>query len=50
MDTYCVRCRTKTGNKDEETVESKSKRTMIKSKCINCDCTKTRFIKSDTKV
>ena len=43
MDIYCVKCRTKTSNKDETTGTSKNGRKMLKAKCAKCGTTKNVF-------
>ena len=43
--TYCVRKRRRTGNKDIRYVKAKNGRMIMKSKCSSCGITKTRFVK-----
>lgn len=45
--TYCVRCKTKTGNAkgSEHKVTTKNGRLMLKSKCSSCGSGKCKFLK-----
>ena len=47
MDIYCVKCRTKTSNKDETTGTSKNGRKMLKAKCAKCGTTKPTALKGE---
>lgn len=48
MDTYCVRCRTKTPTKDITKVISKNGKPMLKGICTVCSAKKSTFIKATT--
>ena len=43
---YCVKCKAKTGNKNEKG-ELKNGKKMVKSNCTECDCKKSRFVPKD---
>lgn len=43
---YCVKCKAKTGNKNEKG-ELKNGKKMVKSNCSECDCKKSRFVPKD---
>ncbi len=45
MSTYCLKCRTKTENKDETTEKTKNNRIMLKSICAVCGKKKSMFLK-----
>lgn len=45
MSTYCLKCRTKTENKDETTETTKNNRIMLKSICVVCGRKKSMFLK-----
>jgi hypothetical protein len=40
---YCVRCKSKTGSKDSKLCVTKNGRKMLKSKCLKCGITKCCF-------
>ena len=37
METYCVRCKTKTGNLDPKILKTKNGRIIMQSKCTKCE-------------
>ena len=43
---YCVRCKTKTGTKNEKLVTTTNNKTMKRGSCARCGTTKTQFVKS----
>lgn len=43
-ESYCVKCKSKTGSTDETLTTTKNGRSMSKSKCADCGTTKTRFV------
>ena len=45
MNTYCIRERKMTGNKDVKYVKARNGRLMMKSKCTSCNGIKTHFVK-----
>ena len=45
MLSYYLKCRKNTGSKNPKTVKTKSRRTMLLSKCAVCDSKKSGFIK-----
>ncbi len=45
MLTYCLKCKTKTENKDEMTEKTKNNRMMLKSICAICSRKKSMFLK-----
>ena len=45
MATYCVKCRSKTGDESPRPAVTKNGRPMIKSRCGVCGITKSRFVK-----
>ncbi len=45
MSTYCLKCRTKTENKDETKEKTKNNRIMLKSICAICGRKKSMFLK-----
>ena len=47
MTGYCVRCKSKTGDKNPHMVHTKNGRTMIKSSCSKCGTTKCQFTSGD---
>jgi len=44
MSTYCLKCKTKTENKDEKTEKTKNNRIMLKSICAICGKRKSMFL------
>ena len=49
VESYCVRCKQKTQNVDEQHVTTKNNRKALKSTCSICKFKKCQFVKSDTK-
>ena len=45
MLTYCLKCQENTNNINSKSLEIKSKKLMLISKCAICNSTKSRFIK-----
>ena len=45
MSTYCLKCRTKTENKDETKEKTKNNRMILKSICAICGKRKNMFLK-----
>ena len=45
MITYCIKCRTKTGNLNSKIFETKNGRLIMQSKCPVCGIKKPRFVK-----
>ena len=45
METYCLKCRKKTGNLDSKIFKTKSNRLIMQSKCPKCGIKKSRFVK-----
>ena len=45
MKTYCVKCKTNTGNIDSKIFRTKYNRLLMQSKCSVCKNKKSRFIK-----
>lgn len=41
---YCVKCKTSTGTKNEKNATTKNGRFMIKGECTKCGTTKCRFV------
>ena len=46
METYCLKCRKKTKNRDPEISGTSNGKSMILSKCAICGGKKSRFIKN----
>ena len=46
MESYCLKCRKYTKNKDPEVSSTSNCKLMILSKCAICGCKKSRFIKN----
>ncbi len=46
MSTYCLKCKTKTENKDETREKTKNNRMMLKCICAICGRKKSMFLKS----
>jgi len=42
---YCLKCRNKTGTKDETKVQSKNGRTMLRGACTACGTKKSKIVK-----
>ena len=49
MQTYCVSCKKKTGNKDAKVIKTKNGRLKLKSICNICGHKKSRYISNDQK-
>ena len=45
MKTYCVKCKTNTGNIDSKIFQTKNNRLIMQSKCTVCKNKKSRFVK-----
>ena len=45
MLSYCLKCRKNTESKNSKVVKTKNRRTMLLSKCAECDSKKSKFIK-----
>ena len=46
MESYCLKCKENTENKDPKSLASSNGRVMILSKCAICGSKKSRFIKN----
>ena len=47
METYCVKCRTKTETVDMKLSTTKNNTLMLKGTCLECGCKKSAFVKKE---
>ena len=47
MKTYCVKCKTSTGNIDSKIFRTKNNRLLMQSKCRVCKNKKSKFVKEE---
>ena len=47
MNTYCLKCKTNTGNTDSKMFKTKNNRLLMQSKCSVCGTKNSRFVKKE---